>query len=311
MGAWLLYGLGSANQDLPGFVVLTDNSGGIGEGKGVIGGSANWGSGFLPATYQGTAFRQGDSPILNLERPALVGQAEQRATLDLLRNMNQHLGAKYPTDDELEARIQSYELAYRMQSAAPDAVDLNQESEATRKLYGLDSDVTQPYGTNLLRARRLVERGVRFIQVYSGQSSSWDAHHDIEKNHSRMSAIVDKPIAGLLTDLKSRGMLDQTLVVWTAEFGRTPYSQSADGRDHNPWGFTSWLAGGGVKAGMTYGETDAIGLRSITNAVDTHDLNATILNQLGLNHVNLTFLHEGRSERPTVVYGHVVKDILA
>jgi Protein of unknown function (DUF1501) len=311
MGAWTLYGLGSANQDLPGFVVLTDNSGGIGEGRGVVGGVANWSSGFLPAVYQGTALRQGDSPILDLQRPGLVGANEQRATLDLLKNVNQHYGSKYPTDDELEARIESYELAYRMQVAAPEAVDLSKESEATKKLYGLDDDVTTPYGTNLLRARRLVERGVRFIQVYSGQSSSWDAHHDIEQNHGQMSKIVDKPVAGLLTDLKSRGLLDTTLVVWTAEFGRTPYSQSGDGRDHNPWGFTSWLAGGGIKAGIVYGETDAIGLRAISNPVDTHDLNATILNQLGLNHVNLTFLHEGRSERPTVVYGHVVKDILA
>ncbi len=190
-------------------------------------------------------------------------------------------------------------------------MDLGKESEATKKLYGVDDDATTEYGTNLLRARRLVERGVRFIQIYSGQSSSWDAHHDIEENHGKMSKIVDKPIAGLLADLKSRGLLDSTLVVWTAEFGRTPYSQSGDGRDHNPWGFTSWLAGGGVKAGLTYGETDAVGLRAEVNPVDTHDLNATILNQLGLNHVNLTFLHEGRSERPTVVYGHVVKDILA
>jgi len=311
MGAWTLYGLGSANQDLPAFVVLTDNSGGIGEGRGVVGGSANWASGFLPAVYQGTPLRQGDSPILNLERPALVGQNEQRATLDLLKNVNQHYGGKYPTDDELEARIESYELAYRMQAAAPEAVDLGKESEATKKMYGVDDEATTQYGTNLLRARRLVERGVRFIQIYSGQSSSWDAHHDIEENHGKMSKIVDKPIAGLLADLKSRGLLDTTLVVWTAEFGRTPYSQSGDGRDHNPWGFTSWLAGGGVKAGLTYGATDAVGLRAEVNPVDTHDLNATILNQLGLNHVNLTFLHEGRSERPTVVYGKVVKDILA
>jgi len=311
MGAWTLYGLGSANQNLPAFVVLTDNSGGIGEGRGVVGGTANWASGFLPAVYQGTPLRQGDSPILNLERPGLVGQAEQRSTLDLLKNVNQHLGGKYPTDDELEARIESYELAYRMQAAAPEAVDLGKESEATKKMYGVDAEETTQYGTNLLRARRLVERGVRFIQIYSGQSSSWDAHHDIEENHGKMSKIVDKPIAGLLADLKSRGLLDSTLVVWTAEFGRTPYSQSGDGRDHNPWGFTSWLAGGGVKAGLTYGATDAVGLRAEVNPVDTHDLNATILNQLGLNHVNLTFLHEGRSERPTVVYGHVVKDILA
>jgi hypothetical protein len=315
LGSWVVYGLGSVNQDLPAFVVLQDNYGteNVGSGLGVPprGGTANWSSGFLPAVYQGTAFRQGDSPILHLGRPAPVGETQQRGTLDLLKSIGQHHAERYPSDSELEARIESYELAYRMQSAAPEAVDLKQETEATKKLYGLDSEVSHDYGANLIRARRLVERGVRFVQVYSAQANAWDAHHDIEQNHGVMSRVVDKPVAGLLADLKSRGLLDSTLVVWTAEFGRTPYSESGDGRDHNPWGFTSWLAGGGVKAGASVGETDAIGLRAASNPIDTFDLYATVLNQLGLNHVNLTYLHQGRSERPTVVYGRLVKEALA
>jgi hypothetical protein len=206
-----------------------------------------------------------------------------------------------------------------MENSAPEAVDLTQESDATRELYGLGEERSEDYGTALLRARRLVERGVRFVHVVSGyiddagrgDNRNWDAHEDLEKNHSIHTKAVDKPIAALLTDLKSKGLLDTTLVVWTCEFGRTPWGQSGDGRDHNPWGYTQWLAGGGVKAGYTYGRTDELGLKSVGRAVDTYDLHATILNQLGLDHLKVTFLNHGRSERPTVVYGEVVKEILA
>jgi len=309
LGAWVQYGLGSANPDLPAFVVLPTGVGNAGGGRG----APIWSSGFLPATYQGIAFRQGDSPILYLERPDTVAAEEQRNTLDLLRALNDHQAERFQNDMELQARSRSYELAYRMQKTAPEAVNVAKESDATRKLYGVDESVTKEYGTALLRARRLVERNVRFVHVISGAPDnsvdSWDAHNDIEKNHTAMTRLVDKPIAGLLADLKSRGLLDSTLVVWTAEFGRTPYGQTGDGRDHNPWGYTSWIAGGGIKPG-TYGGTDEIGLRAVSGIVDTYDLQATILNQLGLDHQRLTFQHLGRSERATTVFGDVIKDIL-
>jgi len=237
----------------------------------------------------------------------------------LLKKLNNIGSAERPTDTELQARLRSYDLADRMQTAAPEAVDLTKETDATKELYGLNDKVSESYGTTLLRARRLVERGVRFIQVVTGapqgetEVTSWDAHSDLEKNHGVMSKMVDKPIAGLLEDLKSRGLLETTLVVWTSEFARTSYGQSGNGRDHNPWGYTQWLAGGGLKAGFTYGETDAIGLQTADKdkAVDTYDLQATVLNLLGLDHLKTTFLNKGRSERPTVVYGRVVKEILA
>ncbi|HXW69837.1 MAG TPA: DUF1501 domain-containing protein [Methylocella sp.] len=313
LGAWITYALGSANPDLPAYVVLYSGK------KEPQGGSVNWSSGFLPAIYQGTAFRPGDSPILHLNRPDLIGEKEQRDDLDLLRKLNEHRAALYPDDTELQARLRSYELAYRMESTAPEAVDLSRETDATKKLYGVDDPVTKDYGTNLLRARRLVERNVRFIQVVSGpvdQAGSddiknWDAHRDLEENHRVHTAAIDKPIAGLLTDLKSRGLLDQTLVVWTSEFGRTSYGQSGNGRDHNPWGYTQWLAGGGIKAGTTFGETDAIGLQSLGKKVDTYDLHATVLQLLGLDHLKTIYLRAGRAERPTVVYGEVVKELLA
>ncbi|RQP23985.1 DUF1501 domain-containing protein [Piscinibacter terrae] len=310
LGSWVQYALGSANADLPAFVVLPTGKGAAGGGRGQV----IWSSGFLPAAYQGTAFRQGDSPILHLARPANVTEPEQRNTLDLLRALNDYEARNRPGDTELEARAKSYDLAYRMQTSAPEAVDLGKETAATKELYGLGTKETDEYGTALLRARRLVERGVRFVHVISGAPDnsvdSWDAHNGIEKNHSVMSRQVDKPIAGLLADLKSRGLLDSTLVVWTSEFGRTPYGQSGDGRDHNPWGYTSWLAGGGIKPG-TYGATDEIGLRAVSGIVDTYDLQATILHQLGLDHRQITFQYQGRSERPTSVFGDVVKDILA
>ena len=313
LGAWVSYALGSANPDLPPYVVLYN---GKNEPRG---GSVNWNSGFLPAVYQGTAFRPGSSPILHLERPELRSADQQRASLGLLKRLNLGNAARYPEDTELRARIRSYELADRMQVAAPDAVDLSKETDLTKDMYGLNDDTSASYGTTLLRARRLAERGVRFIQVVSGaptedaELNSWDAHSDLEKNHSVMARMVDKPIAGLLADLKSRGLLETTLVVWTSEFGRTSYGESGNGRDHNPWGYTQWMAGGGVKAGTTFGETDEIGLQVADKdkAVDTYDLQATVLQLLGLDHLKTTFLNNGRSERPTVVYGKVIKELLA
>jgi hypothetical protein len=310
LGSWVQYGLGSANPDLPAFVVLPTGKGAAGGGRGAV----IWSSGFLPAAYQGTAFRQGDSPILHLARPDGVSAAEQRATLELLKTLNERQAARYPGDTELQARSKSYDLAYRMQSSAPEAVDFSKETAATKALYGIDAKETEEYGTALLRARRLVERGVRFVHVISGAPDnsvdSWDAHNGIEKNHSVMCKQVDKPVAGLLADLASHGLLDSTLVVWASEFGRTPYGQSGDGRDHNPWGYTQWVAGGGVKPG-TYGATDEIGLRAVSGIVDTYDLQATVLHQLGLDHKKLIFTHQGRAEKATTVFGDVVKDILA
>ena len=314
LGAWITYALGSANPDLPPYVVLYNGD------REPSAGSVNWNSGFLPAVYQGTAFRPGASPILYLDRPGFRTSAQQRQSLDLLKNLNALGAQRHPSDTELRARIQSYELADRMQAAAPAAVDISTESAATKALYGLDDKTSQTYGEVLLRARRLVERGVRFIQVVSGypegadiDRTSWDAHNDLDDNHGLMARMVDKPIAGLLHDLKERGLLDSTLVVWTSEFGRTSYGQSGNGRDHNPWGYTQWMAGGGLKAGYTYGETDEVGLQVADKdkAVDTYDLHATVLNLLGLDHLKTTFINSGRSERPTVVYGKVIKDILA
>jgi hypothetical protein len=301
MGAWVTYGLGSANQNLPTFVILTDAAE-------VLGGAKNWSSGFLPATFEGTQFRREGAPILDLVPP--IPDDRQRAKLDLLKSLNRHYNDRYPNDAELDARLNSFELAYRMQAAAPEAVDLSRESDATRKLYGMDNEVTQKYGTNCLLARRLVERGVRFVEVYSGSGSGWDAHNALDKNHEKRCQETDVPIAGLLTDLKARGLLDSTLVVWGGEFGRTPFNEKGDGRDHNPWGFTMWMAGGGIKGGTIIGRTDDIGLRHVERPVHVHDLHATILWCLGLDHVKVTYLHNGRSERPTIVSGAPVKEAL-
>ena len=311
LGAWVNYALGSANKDLPSYVVLYNDK------QEPRAGSVNWSSGFLPATYQGVAFRPGDSPILHLERPELMAATEQRSSLDLLRRLNLKSAARYPEDTELQARLRSYDLADRMQTAAPEAVDLSKESEATKEAYGLNDETTKSYGTVLLRARRLTERGVRFIQVVSGPAvadgdfRNWDAHSNLEENHSKNARMVDKPIAALLADLKQSGLLDSTLVVWTSEFGRTSYGESGNGRDHNPWGYTQWMAGAGIKAGTTFGQTDEIGLQAVGKTVDTYDLHATVLQLLGLDHLKTTFLNSGRSERPTVVYGEVIKELLA
>jgi hypothetical protein len=313
LGAWIQYALGTANPDLPAYVVLYNGK------REPTGGSVNWSSGFLPAVYQGTAFRPGDSPILYLDRPETEAVAQQSENLGLLKLLNEKKDSAYPGDTELQARVRAYELASRMQTTAPEAVDLKKETDTTKELYGLNDEATKGYGTNLLRARRLVERGVRFIQVVSGptdvggDSRNWDAHTNLEENHGLHAKAVDKPIAGLLADLKERGLLDSTLVVWTSEFGRTSYGQSGTGRDHNAWGYTQWLAGGGVKAGTTYGATDEIGLQVADKslAVDTYDLHATVLNQLGLDHLKLIYKYQGRSERPTVVYGKVIKELIA
>ncbi|WP_159730837.1 DUF1501 domain-containing protein [Methylosinus sp. Ce-a6] len=313
LGAWVAYALGSANPDLPPYVVLY---GGQREPRA---GSVNWSSGFLPAVYQGTAFRPGPQPILHQAPPELIGLKQQRESLDLLHQLNEIRSATRPDDSELAARTNSYDLAYRMEATAPEAVDLSKETEATKALYGLDDEATRDMGTVLLRARRLVERNVRFVHVVSGPISglgqaddaSWDAHRQLERNHSAHARAIDKPVAGLLADLQSRGLLDDTLIVWTSEFGRTPYGQSGDGRDHNPWGYTQWLAGGGLKHGVTYGRTDDLGLKTIENPVDTYDLHATVLQLLGLDHLKTIYLRAGRAERPTVVYGKVVNDILA
>jgi Protein of unknown function (DUF1501) len=304
LGSWVTYGLGSANRDLPSFVVLTD----AGE---VLGGPKNWSSGFLPASYQGTQFRNTGDPILDLNPPSTIGKQQQRSRLDLLKTLNQHFDEDKSEDTELEARINAYELAYNMQAAGPEAVDLTKETEATKKLYGMDEEATSKLGTNCLLARRLVERGVRFVELYSGSGSAWDAHNDIEGNHTKMCKSSDKPVAGLLADLKSRGLLEDTLVVWGGEFGRTPFNEKGDGRDHNPWGFTMWMAGGGIKPGQVIGTTDEIGLRGIDQRTHVTDLHATILHALGLNHINVTFLHNGRSERPTIVTGEVIKNAFA
>jgi hypothetical protein len=305
LGSWALYGLGSASENLPGYVVLLDYP------EDPPGGSRNWSTGFMPATYQGTKFRNDKTPILSLTPPQTVSTQQQRAKLDFIQELNRRHLAVRAKDADLEARIAVYELAYRMQSAAPDAVNLANESAETKRLYGLDNSQTERMGRNCLLARRLVERGVRFVQLYCGSGSKWDAHTNVEANHSRYCRESDRPIAGLLKDLKLRGLLESTLVVWGGEFGRTPMSESGNGRDHNPYGFTMWLAGGGIKGGVTYGATDEIGLYAVENRVHVHDVHATILHCLGLDHRKLTYLYNGRDERATINGGNVILAVLA
>ena len=308
MGSWVTYGLGSENENLPGYVVLTDRNGAP------VNGAMNWSNGFMPATYQGVPFQSAGSPILYLKRPEGVTVAQQRRRLDLIRKWNERYSAANPTESALAARVAAYELAWRMQSHAPAAVDISLETKATRAQYGLDHKTTKYFGRNCLLARRLVERGVRFVQVYSGGNegpTAWDAHGNLKENHDRQCAQTDQPIAALLTDLKQRGLLDTTLVVWGGEFGRLPTHQGSDGRDHNPFGFTMWLAGGGVRSGQAYGVTDEFGYAAMENKVHVHDLHATILHLLGLNHEQLTYHHLGRNFRLTDVEGRVVKEILS
>jgi hypothetical protein len=307
MGSWLTYGLGSESDDLPSYVVMTQPEGTP------EGGAPCWGSGFLPAHHQGTLLRSGSAPIVNLKPTSGFDPTRQRRVLDLLKDMNER--DLDPADTELSARIASYELAFRMQSAAPDAVDLSSETAETRSLYGLDHERTAEFGGRCLLARRLVERGVRFVQLYSGGgpvAMQWDAHDDINANHEKMCGLTDQPVAALLTDLKRRGLLDETLVIWGGEFGRTPVRQGGGrGRDHNATGFTMWMAGGGVKGGAIVGETDEVGMNQIADRAHVNDIHATILHLMGIDHLKLTYLHGGRDERLTDVGGRVLTKLLA
>jgi hypothetical protein len=308
LGSWVTYGLGTVNQNLPAFVVLLDHRGGP------ITGPPNWGAGFMPAAYQGTQFRTTGDPILNLAPPPGSSPAQQRNELDLLARLNRMHAVASPDNSELAARVASYELAFRMQAHAPEAVDLSQESERTRREYGLDDPRTEKFGRRCLLARRLVERGVRFVQVYSGGGHSeetWDAHSDVDKNHELHCGETDGPIAALLTDLRRRGLLDTTLVVWMGEFGRTPTGQNGKGRDHSPRGFSTWLAGGGARGGQVIGATDEFGYAAVEDRVHVHDLHATILHLMGLDHTLLRFFHAGRDFRLTDVSGRVVQEVLA
>lgn len=308
IGAWVTYGLGTENQDLPGFIVMGDRRGST------IGGASVWGNGYLPAAYQGTLFRNGETPIVDLN-PNL-SPAEQRRELDLLKWMNEQHAAERTSTGELEARIASYELAFRMQAKAPELVDLKQESEATRKLYGLDNEVTEPFGKQCLLARRMVERGVRFVKLLHGAGGDrWDDHGAIADRLPVHCKEVDQPVAGLLKDLKARGLLDSTLVVWASEMGRTPFDNNLTtdkpGRDHNQYGLVVWMAGGGIKPGATYGETDDFSVRSAAEEIPVRDVHATILHAMGLDQNRLTYLHAGRYKKLTDIGGRVVKEILS
>lgn len=313
MGAWVNYGLGSESENLPGFLVLE---------SGLIppGGLDCFGSGFLPATYQGTVFRKGEHPVADLTPP--IGRAgAQREKLALLSKLNKGVAERFGEVSEIDATIKNYEMAFRMQSAVPDLLDLSGETEATKTLYGLDEKDTEDFGRECLLARRLIERGVRFIELLTPSRPGldrWDQHAGIENGHRINARGTDKPIAGLLKDLKSRGLLHQTLVVWGGEFGRTPCAQFPDngnlkniGRDHNPFGYTMWMAGGGVKPGMVYGATDEFGYFAVENKMHVHDLHATMLHLLGIDHTRLTYRYSGRDMRLTDVHGNVIKEILA
>lgn len=305
LGSWVTYGLGTENENLPAFVVMQEGSGRV------INGARNWGAGFMPAVYQGTTMQKKGPPFTDLIPPEHVAPPQQRKQLEFLTELNRHHAARREDNTDLEARIRSFELAYQMQSHAPEAVDLSQETAETHKLYGLDNEKTASYGRNLLMARRLVERGVRFVQCYSGAGSKWDAHSNIEANHDRMCGSTDLPIAGLLKDLKRRGLLEQTLVVWGGEFGRTPMSEKGDGRDHNPTGFTMWMAGGGVRGGQAYGTTDDVGLHAVEDRLHVHDIHSTILHLMGVDHRQLVYLHKGRPERIDQNEGRAYKEIAA
>ncbi len=308
MGAWMSYGLGTEATDLPGFVVL--NGGLIPSG-----GWDNFGNGFLPASHQATVFKTGKEPLADI-RPRESRPGVQQAKLGLLNKLDQGVLNRLGKVDELESAIANYEMAYRMQAAVPELIDVKGETEATRKLYGLDSkyDPTRTFGMQCLIARRLVEKGVRFIELTCPRISGndrWDAHGGLKKTHGDNSRATAQPIAGLLRDLKSRGMLKDTLVVWSGEFGRTPFAQGSNGRDHNPFGFTIWMAGGGAKPGITYGATDEFGYRAVENKLDIHDMHATMLHLLGMDHKKMTYFFDGRDMRLTDVHGHVAHDLIA
>jgi hypothetical protein len=305
LGAWANYGLGTENRNMPAFVVMPD------PGGWPKGGAPAWGNGFLPAAYQGTLVRGGASPVAHLAPPPGVSDDQQRRTLDFVAQANRdHLAAR-GADAELDARIAAYELAFRMQAHAPEVVDVSGETKETKALYGLDRKETAEFGLRCLLARRMAERGVRFIQLYCGDTNGWDAHSDLEGNHGKLCLQSDKPVAGLLTDLKRRGLLADTLVIWGGEFGRTPMTEGTNGRDHNPHGFSMWLAGGGVKGGQVIGATDLIGLRAAEGKAHVHDVHATVLHLLGFNHERLTFRHNGRNERLTDNAGEVIEAALA
>ena len=296
LGSWVNYGLGSASENLPGFAVMLDPIGGP------ISGAKNWASGYMPATYQGTVLRSAGDPILDLQRPAGMGAGTQRRVLDALRDFNADHAALHPENSNLAARIASYELAFNMQRHAPEAVDLTRETAATRRLYGLDDPRTEEFGRRCLLARRLVERGVRFIQLYAGgahNDDNWDAHTDIEKNHNFHAGRTDKPIAGLIQDLKQRGMLEETLIVWGGEFGRQPTAEyeKGTGRDHNAYGFPMGRAGGGVKGGVSHGQTDDIGANAVEHPLHVKDLHATVLHLMGLDPNHLSFFHGGLDQK--------------
>ncbi len=312
VGSWMTYGLGSESRDLPSFVVMSDPlDRGLPKGQ-----ASNWGAGFLPSVYQGTWLRPKGDPIDNLNRATGMNAEAQRAQLDLLRSLNQHHLAQAGSESELGARIESFELAYRMQTAAPEAFGIEREPEHLKHLYGLDQSHCRHFAAQCLMARRMVERGVRFVQIYSGgmdNQRSWDGHEDIIGNHRGFARETDQPIAGLLADLEQRGLLDETLVIWGGEFGRLPVSQKGGnpGRDHNPHAFTYWMAGGGVRGGVHHGATDPFGHKAEVDKVSVNDLHATILHLMGLDHERLTFFNNGRNFRLTDVAGEVVRSVIA
>ncbi len=313
MGSWVTYGLGSESQDLPAFVVMADP-----RGRGLPkGGRSSWSSGFLPSVYQGALLRQKGDPVLNLRKPDKQSASQQRAQIDLINQLNRWDLEQRSKDAELSARIESFELAYRMQTAAPKAFDIQAESPNTKELYGLDDPRCAHFGRQCLMGRRLLERGTRFVQIYSGGNENqraWDGHIDILGNHTQFAGETDKPIAGLLTDLEQRGLLKDTLVIWGGEFGRLPVAQIGTlkpGRDHNPHAMTVWMAGGGVKGGVSYGETDELGHKAEKDPVHINDLHATVLHLLGMDHERLTYKYNGRRYRLTDVAGRVIHQILA
>lgn len=312
VGSWVTYGLGTENRNLPAFVTMSDPL-----GRGLPKGHAqNWGSGFLPSVYQGTHLRPKGEPIDNLSRPAIQNQTHQRAMLDLMKQLNQQHQQQHPQHQELSARIESFELAYRMQTTAPEALDIAAEPKHIQQLYGVEQKECKHFAAQCLTARRLLERGVRFVQIYSGgmeNQRSWDGHKDIQGNHKQFALETDQPIAGLLADLEQRGLLEDTLVVWGGEFGRGSVAQKGKkpGRDHNPNAMTFWFAGGGIKPGASYGETDDIGNEAAINRVNVHDLHATILHLLGMNHEQLTYRYSGRDFRLTDVAGNVIHELIA